>query len=148
MTQSTMGLRFESDGPNKLSLIRVEGRVTDDSLAELYEANRTHSAATDAHAAIVDLSLVSKIEASSASVRRLASRNSAAAGAKHLCIIVASGDHAFGLCRMFQILGEKTRPLLQIVHTMEEAFAAVGIPSPHFGPSLCGGDLLTREQGQ
>lgn len=49
-------------------------------------------------------------------------------------VVVAPQKHAFGLFRMFQIAGEDTRPLLQVVHTMDEAFAALGVQSPHFEP--------------
>jgi hypothetical protein len=31
-------------------------------------------------------------------------------------------------------LGEPANPRLQIVHTLDEVFAALGIPSPHFEP--------------
>jgi hypothetical protein len=33
---------------------------------------------------------------------------------------------------MFQILGASTRPLLQVVHTLDEAFAEFRIQSPNF----------------
>jgi hypothetical protein len=37
---------------------------------------------------------------------------------------------------MFQYLGEGKLPLLQIVHTLDEAFALMGIQPPHFEPSV------------
>ena len=49
-------------------------------------------------------------------------------------IVVAPSTVGFGLARMFQIVGERKRPLLQVVRTMEEALAALGIESPHFEP--------------
>ncbi len=49
-------------------------------------------------------------------------------------IIVAPGAVAFGLSRMFQMLGESTRPLLEVVRTMDEALTALGIQSAHFEP--------------
>ena len=45
-------------------------------------------------------------------------------------IIIAPQTYAYGLLRMFQGLSERTRPLLQIVHTVEEALSALGIRSP------------------
>jgi hypothetical protein len=50
------------------------------------------------------------------------------------CFIVAPTDFGFGLARKFQMEGEHTRPLLEVVHTMDEALAALGIRSPHFEP--------------
>jgi hypothetical protein len=35
---------------------------------------------------------------------------------------------------MFQIAGESTRPLLQVVRTVDEALTALGAQSPHFEP--------------
>jgi len=40
----------------------------------------------------------------------------------------------FGLSRMFQTLGESTQPLLEVVRTMDEALAALGIPAARFEP--------------
>jgi hypothetical protein len=133
MTQLRPGLRVESDPTNKISLIRVEGRLTDESLAELYEANRRYSTATHARVSIVDLSSVREFAVSSGFIRHLARQR---ADANHVCFIVVPEGFAFGLCRMFQLLGEATRPLLQIVHTLRGAFAAIGIQSPHFEPAI------------
>jgi hypothetical protein len=60
----------------------------------------------------------------------------ALADARNLSFIVAPQIHVFGLCRMFQILEEGKLPLLQIVHTLDEAFVAMGIKPPHFEPSI------------
>ena len=43
-----MGHRFEFDPVNKILLMRVEGRLTDESLAELYRTAQKWWAATDA----------------------------------------------------------------------------------------------------
>ena len=49
-------------------------------------------------------------------------------------VIVAPTNLEFGLARMFQILGESARPLLSVVHTLDEALAALGIQFAHFEP--------------
>jgi len=51
-------------------------------------------------------------------------------GARCHRVIVALQTHVFGLARMFQILVENTRPLLSVVHTLDEAFAGLGVQSP------------------
>jgi hypothetical protein len=38
------------------------------------------------------------------------------------------------MVRMFQILGEDTRPDLRIVRTMDEAHRLLGVESPEFSP--------------
>jgi len=35
---------------------------------------------------------------------------------------------------MLQIVGEKKRPMLQVVHTLGEALAELGVESPRFEP--------------
>jgi len=54
--------------------------------------------------------------------------------AKRPRIVIAPTAVGFGLSRMFQIVGESKRPLLEVVRTMDEALAALGIQSPQFEP--------------
>jgi hypothetical protein len=49
-------------------------------------------------------------------------------------IIAVENPTGFGLARMFQILGEETRPKLQVVRTLNDALVALGAQSPHFEP--------------
>jgi hypothetical protein len=127
--------RVEFDQVNKISLIRAEGLLTEESLGTLYEAHQKHCSVTSARVAIVDLSSVSEGALSSGFVQRLANRKPVKADVKCLCFIVASEGYVYGLCRMFQLWGESRRPLLQVVHTLDEVFAAIGIRSPSFEPS-------------
>jgi hypothetical protein len=130
-----MGLRFEFDRGNKVLLVRAEGRLTEELMTEVQAAIRKYSIATDARAGIFDFSFVSEIALSSAFVRELAKQEPAMAdAARRPRFIVAPAGVAFGLSRMFQMLGESTRPLLEVVHTMDEALAALGVESPQFEP--------------
>jgi hypothetical protein len=129
-----MEFRFEFDPGNKVLLLRVEGRLTDELLAEAYRAIRKHSTATDARAGIVDFSSVTEVAISSAFLREIAKQEPAIVDATRPRIIVAPTAVAFGLARMFQMLGESTRPLLEVVRTLDEALAALGIQSPGFEP--------------
>jgi hypothetical protein len=131
MTPLTTGFQVEFDQVNKLSLIRVIGRLTDESLAGLYEASRRYSTATKAKVGIVDLSSVTEFALSTEFIRHRARQKPGLADPR---IIVAPQTYGFGLFRMLQLLGEPANPLLQIVHTLDEVFAALGIPSPHFEP--------------
>jgi hypothetical protein len=129
MTPLTTRLRVEFDPVNKISLIRVKGRLTHESLAGLYEASRRHSTATKAEVGIVDLSSVTEFSLSTESIRHQACQKPETTDPR---IIVAPQTHGFGLFRMLQLMGEPAHPFLLIVHTLDEAFAALGIPSPHF----------------
>jgi len=128
-----MELRFEFDPVNKILLARPEGRITDESLAEVYDAIRKYSTATDARAGIFDLSSVTEFAISAEFVRHLARQEPAMPDAtRRPRIIAVMSSSGFGLARMFQIAGAETRPLLEVVHTRDEALAALGIQSTHF----------------
>ncbi len=128
-----MGYRFEFDPVNKILLGRVEGRFTEELAAEFYGAIRKYSVATDAHAGIFDFSSVTQINVSADFVRHLARSEPAMPDVNiHPSFFVAPMTAGFGLARMFQILGEPTRPLLKVVHRVDEALAELGFQSPHF----------------
>lgn len=134
-----MGLRFEFDAGNKVLMALFDGRVTDESLMEAYQEIRKVSAASEARAGIVDFSSVTDFAASSGLVRELARLDPAFPDASHRprCI-VAPAPHLFGIARMFQIVGEPTRPSLKVVRTLDEAFAVLGVRDPHFEPLSLG----------
>jgi hypothetical protein len=64
--------RFEFDPVNKILLLRFEGRLTDESLAEIHRTARIHWVATGAHAGIGDYSSVTEFPLSTEIVRTLA----------------------------------------------------------------------------
>ena len=130
-----MGFRFEFDPVNRILVARSEGRLTNESLAELYQAIRKYSTATDARAGIWDLSSVTAFAATSDFLRELASQKPAMPDAENRPrFIVAPNELEFGLSRMFQIAGGTARPLLTVVRTLDEALAALGVQSPQFEP--------------
>ena len=130
-----MEYRFEFDPGNKVLLVRIAGRLTDELLAEVYRAVRTYSSANDVRAGIVDFSPVSDWALSSAFLRELARKEPAMAdAARRRLIIVTPAMVGFGLARMFQMLGESTRPLLEVMRTLDEALAALGVQSAKFEP--------------
>jgi hypothetical protein len=130
-----MAYRFEFDPVNKILLFRFEGQLTDESLAESYRAIRKYWAATDASVGFWDFSSVTQFAVSSEYIRQLASQEPAMGDttARPRCIIVPN-TVGFGLSRMFQIIGEPARPLLNVVRTLDEALATLDIQSTHFEP--------------
>lgn len=130
-----MVFRFEFDGTNKILLSRFEGRFTDESAAKFHDAAWKYAAATDAKAGIVDFSSVTEFAISGETLRQIARQKPTLPNSTgRQRVIVAPQTHAYGLFRMFQIVGEQTRPLLAVVRTMDEAFAVLGVQSPHFEP--------------
>jgi len=128
------GFRFELDQENKILLIRFEGRqLTNESLAEFYTTVRQYSISTDAYAGIFDFSSVTQVDVSTAFIRQLALGEPAMPRANERGrIVVFTNDVGFGLARMFQMLGEPTRPLFLAVRTLDEALEALGVQSPQF----------------
>jgi hypothetical protein len=130
-----MEYRFEFDTVNKILLLRVEGRVTDDSLTEGYWAVRNYSTQTDARAGIWDLSSITDFAVSPEFIRDLANREPAMPDAtRRPRFFVAPATVGLGLSRLFEIAVEHENPLFKIVLSVDEALAALGIQSPHFEP--------------
>ncbi len=130
-----MGFRFEFDPVNKILLVRFEGRLTDESLAEATRAARKHWAATDARAGITDCSSVTEFAVSPELVRNLPLQKPPMPDVtENSLVIVMSSPAGYGLARMYQIVGDRTLPSVNVVRTMDEAFATLGVQSPHFEP--------------
>lgn len=126
---------FEFDPTNRVLRARFEGLLTETVLSEYSAAIRKYALQTDALAGIFDFSLVTNVEVSSNFIRDLAGQAPSFPDAMNRPrIIVAPQKHIFGLSRMFQIMGEETRPLLQVVQTMKEAFERLNIKDAHFHP--------------
>jgi hypothetical protein len=131
-----MGCRFEFDRENRILLARFEGPFTDESLAEVYREIRKYSTAIDPSVGILDLSSVTEFSGSSTEfVRNLANEEPAMADAtRRPRVIVAPSPVGYGLSRMFQLLGERTRPLLNVVRSLDQAWETLGIEHPKFEP--------------
>jgi hypothetical protein len=130
-----MAIRFEFDEVNQIVLVRIDGQLTDESLGDAYEAIRRYSVLTDAKAGIFDLTGVTEFAVSSEFVLRLATSEPAMPKAdERPRVVIAPQTHAFGLVRMFQIVGERTRPLFSAVKTMDEAVKFLRASTPDFKP--------------
>lgn len=129
-----MAFRFEYDSANKILLIRVEGRVTDELLARSYREAQEYATETDASVSIMDCSSVTEFDVSTDLIRQLADQKPVLADTQRPRFIIAPKTSVYGLARMFQIMGEHKRPLLSVVRTLDEALAALGLQSPHFEP--------------
>jgi hypothetical protein len=130
-----MTYQFAFDPANKILLLRFDGRLTDKLVRTLYWEVRTHSTETDASVGIFDLSAVTEFAVSPEMILELANRDPAMPDAtKRPRIIVAPPMLGLGISRLCVIAVELRSPLLKIVLSLEEAFAALGVQSPHFEP--------------
>lgn len=132
---SPMEARFEFDAVNRILLGRLDGHVTEELLADFYHAIRRYSVLTDAQAAIFDFTLAREVGISSEFIQRLARSEPAMLNVETKpTVAVVPQIHAFGLARMFQLIGERTRPLFQVVKTMDEALAVLQAQTSEFRP--------------
>jgi len=69
-----MGYRFEFDSVNKILLLRVEGRFTEELLTEIYRVSHRYWAATDSKTSIADFSSVTEVAVSTEFLRGFANR--------------------------------------------------------------------------
>ncbi len=128
-----MAFRFEFDPVNRILLARFEGQLTNESAAEYHDALGKNWRATNPHAGIWDLSGVSDFAVASDFLRNLGRRKPVTPGlTNHPRVIVVPETVGYGLMRMFQIAGESARPLLHVVHTVDEALRILGAQSPRF----------------
>ncbi len=98
-----------------------------------YRVIRQHWAAADASMGIVDFSIVTDFALSSNLLRQLAKQEPCVPDpTSRPRVIVTPQTNVFGLARMFQIMGETTKPLLHVVQTLDEAFAKLGVQSQRF----------------
>jgi hypothetical protein len=129
-----MAFRFEFDAEHKILLMRFEGPLTDESLTDVYRAIRMYATATDANAGIWDFSSVTKFAVSSEFVRYIGRLEPVAPNLTRRRFIVVQHSLAYGLARMFQIIGEPRNRRLKVVYSLDEALTALSTPSPRFEP--------------
>lgn len=129
-----MSVHFDFDPANKILRCRIEGPLTNQVLRETYELIDKYAAMTMPRAGIFDLSAVTSVDVTAHEIQVQAARPPALPDPDRPRFIVAPGDPAFGMSRMFQLLGESTRPNLHVVRSLDEAYALLGISEPRFEP--------------
>jgi hypothetical protein len=126
-----MSIRIYRDQPNRLIRVAIDGLWCDSALLDGYMLLKDHIAQCGPANCIIDYSDVVKITTSANTIRYVASQASSTP-VDCLLINVAPVDLAYGLARMFQILGSEHRPNFRVVRTIKEALDLVGVPSPNF----------------
>lgn len=132
--------QFQFDPASRLLLCRIEGVVTDESIREYYRDVRRYAEKIQPSAGIVDFTGVTSFRASAATIRDLANSPPPLKDPKVPRFIVAPTDHIFAMARMFELQGDTTRPLLQVVRTLRDAYALLDIRDPRLEPVGPAGD--------
>ena len=128
-----MGFVLEFDGKNNVLRVTLDGRVTDAIILDTYATVSRYVASRPSCRGIVNVTAVTKFEVSSSAVRQMAG-SAPAFPVASVRVFIAPTNFIYGMVRMFQMLGEKTRPNLHIVRTLDEAYALLQLESPEFSP--------------
>jgi hypothetical protein len=127
-----LGHRLEIDRVNRIGRMTYFGEVTDEELASVGKQTSSLIEAFTPKAAIIDFTQVERVRVSTRLVMTLAElRGQTPEGIT--TVIVAPGDLMYGLARMFEIL--KSDSHLRVVRKIEDAYSALGVADPNFGPS-------------
>jgi hypothetical protein len=129
-----MPFRFEFDGVNQILRARFEGQMDDSSLMAFYADIVKYVAKTDPRFVIHDLSGVVTLNISVSVIHVLANSQPAVRDPAIPRFIVAPTAYVFGMSRMFQLVGEKSRPTLYVVSSIDEVFKQLGITKQTFVP--------------
>jgi hypothetical protein len=126
-----VALLVEFDAKNNILRGTLEGRMTGAILLDFHARAARYIASRPPCRGILDFSKVTDCEVSSAAIREVAA-SPPVFPAGYARVLVIPRDFIYGLARMFQILTQETRPELQVVRTMEEAYRLLGVSSPAF----------------
>jgi hypothetical protein len=124
---------LDFDAKNNILRGTLEGRMTGAILLDFYATAKKYMASHPPCRGILDFSRVTDFEVSPDAIRQVAA-SPPALPAGYMRVLVIPQIFIYGLARMFQILGEKTRPELQVVRSMDEAYHLLGVDSPEFYP--------------
>lgn len=127
-----MAFRFDRDREHGILRVAVEGRLDDAALSELYRTVGERFVRSGARAAILDLTAVTDFAVTTRLIEQLSRAPTALPELQTPRFIVAPQTHVFATMRMFQLIGEPTRPGLLVVRTPQEAYAALQVESPAF----------------
>lgn len=121
------------DAKNNILRGTLEGPMTGAILLDLYAKAAEYIESHPPCRGILDFSRVTDFEVSSDAIRTVAAAQPVLP-AGYMRVLVIPQIYIYGLARMFQMLGEKTRPELQVVRTLDEAYRMLGVEFPDFRP--------------
>jgi len=129
-----MPYHFEFDKEHKILVLVAEGVADDAEIMTANQAIAAQVARLHPSAGISDLSRVTKFDVSGDAMRTAARQPSPYPDSIPR-FIVAPQEYVFGMARMYEIVGYRTRSNLKVVRSMREALAALGMTDlPKFEP--------------
>jgi hypothetical protein len=122
---------YEYDSANRVFASRVTGAFTDAVFENWYHTTAGRVRQFAPRAAILDLTTCRQFDLSTAAVRKMAGLHPILPDPAPR-FVVAPNDIAFGMARMFQMLGPEGRDMLFIVRALDAAYEALGLTAPAF----------------
>jgi hypothetical protein len=120
-----MPYNFEFDKDNKVLSTTFKGRLFFADFLPSEVETRRHILEKNPVAGIWDYSGVTNFALSSPEIQQL-SQTPPFYPSGVSRFVIAPGDYMFGMFRMFQMLGEKNHPELEVVRTSEDAYMILG----------------------
>ncbi len=121
-----MSVNVSIDANQQVVLVALAGEIKDADLIEIAAVTKAHPLFEPSFSEIVDFSAVTGGKVSTFAVQTLAQRASIYnRTSKH--VVIAPQAHGSGLTRMYQAYAHETRPNMEVVHTMEEAYKSLGL---------------------
>jgi hypothetical protein len=127
----SLGHQLELDRENNISKMSYFDEVTDDELLLVGQATPALMESYSPRAVILDFTRINKLRVSTAIVRKL-SQLPRSIPEGIVTVIVAPGDLAYGLARMFQILKDSSK--VHVVRDIEAAYTLLEVTKPEFLP--------------
>ena len=127
-----MAYRFEVDEADCVLLCRFSESVNEQRIGRFYREAGAHIERMRPRAVIFDFTEVTSFDVSSSSIRSLADAPPLIPETSCPRVVVAPAQHIYAMSRMFQILGERSRPTFKVVRSMEDALAVIRLADPDF----------------
>ena len=128
------GFSVDFDPLHRVLRVCLFGIITDEIMSNADAALRRFLAQEGAEFAIFDYSAVTRLPVSTEYVRAVA-RNKPAARSIKLRVAIAPQPMIYGMNRMYGILIDGKRSDFQVVQTMKEAEALIGLGTLSFSPT-------------
>jgi hypothetical protein len=123
---------LEIDEAHRILRCQFEGFVSADALRDFIHAASRFVEENALEIGIIDLSDVSTFDISPQTIRELAALPPVIKDRESPRFIIAPSPLLYGLARMFELLGQETRPNLHVVRTAKEVWVILGMEEPKF----------------
>lgn len=127
-----MTIQLEIDTTQKFFRCKIVGFLSPESLREFRAAASRLLKIHGPLIGIMDFTGVTDAELTAQDIRDLAALPPVIQDRDFARFIIAPSPTLFGLARMFELLGQETRPNLHVVKTSKEVWVILGMAEPKF----------------